>query len=281
MISVIICSRSSEINPIFFKNITEKIGSQHELIVIDNSQNKYSIFEAYNIGIAQSKGDYWCFIHDDILFHSQDWGKIIQRIFEEDLKVGLIGVAGTKVKTKMPSAWWDCPENLKVLNIIQHLPSGAVEHWQKGFPKNKIEEVVVIDGVFMAARRLNTIRFSNTFKGFHNYDLNLCLEYLKKEYKVVVATEILLEHFSMGSINSSWYQSTIKVHNHYRKILPLRFDNRKDFNFKKLEFDNGVKFLLDSRKEVNKWTFVKTWIKLIQLKPKSKFHFTFLKLLFK
>ena len=281
MISVIICSRTTTIEPVFFKNITETIGCLHELIIIDNSQNKYSIFQAYNIGIAKSQGNYWCFIHDDILIHTQDWGKIVEGIFENETEIGLIGVAGAKIKTKMPSAWWDCPEQFKILNIIQHLHSGKIEHWQKGWNEDKMEEVVAIDGVFMAARRLNTIRFSDALTGFHNYDLNLSFEYLKQKCRIVVTKEILLEHFSMGTINSSWYQSTLNLHEHYCKILPLLLTIRKDFNFKKLEFDNGVKFLLDAKKRLNKWTIIKIWIKLIKLKPKSKFHFKFLKLVLK
>jgi hypothetical protein len=32
----------------------------------------------------------------------------------------LIGVAGTKVKTRMPSTWWDNYEGQGVINIVQH-----------------------------------------------------------------------------------------------------------------------------------------------------------------
>jgi len=280
MISVIICSRTSEINPVFYNNINKTIGSAHEFIIIDNSQNKYSIFEAYNIGIAKSQGDYWCFIHDDILFHSQDWGKVVERIFEQDSKIGLIGVAGTKVKTKMPSVWWDCSEQYKVINIIQHLDRQKNEHWHQGFHhESTIEEVVVIDGVFMAARRVDSICFSNKLTGFHNYDLNLSFEYLKRNYKIVVSDEILLDHFSMGSINFSWYQSSIKLHSIYKNLLPLQAFSQTSLDIKKNEFENGSKFLIEASSYINKLTFIQLWMKLIILKPRSKRHFIFFKLL--
>ena len=67
MISIIICSRDKSISEELSTNISETINHDYELIVIDNSKNKYSIFEAYNSGIKKSKGLYWCFIHDDIL----------------------------------------------------------------------------------------------------------------------------------------------------------------------------------------------------------------------
>lgn len=277
-LSVIICSRTTQIDSVFVDNIKKTIGTGYELIVIDNSQNNYSIFEAYNLGINLSKGDYWCFIHDDILFHSNGWGKIVEDIFEQNPQIGLIGLAGSKIKTKMPSAWWDCPEEIKSLNVIQHLKSGQVEHWKKGWT-GKTEKAATIDGVFMAARRSEYIRFSNVLKGFHNYDLNLCFEYLRHNYKIVVSNEILIEHFSIGTINTSWYQSALKVHNMYLDILPIQLNKPLNVNYKKLEFDNGVKFLFESFNYIKKTDSIKIWFRLVLLKPKSKFHLKFFKLL--
>ena len=68
MISIIICCRIQTINKDLSENIKNTVGCDYELIVIDNSQNSYSIFEAYNLGIERSNGDYLCFIHDDILY---------------------------------------------------------------------------------------------------------------------------------------------------------------------------------------------------------------------
>ena len=48
MISIIICSRKKDICNDFKINIKTTTGSSHELIVIDNSENRYSIFEVYN-----------------------------------------------------------------------------------------------------------------------------------------------------------------------------------------------------------------------------------------
>ena len=108
MISIIICSRTVKLPQSLIDNIESTIGCAYEWVVIDNSENRYSIFEAYNLGVKKSKGDYWCFVHDDVLFHSQNWGKTIEEIFNSNNKIGLLGIAGAKVKTKMPSAWWDC-----------------------------------------------------------------------------------------------------------------------------------------------------------------------------
>lgn len=280
MISIIICSRTSVISDNLLENILHTIGADHELIVIDNSENKYSIFEAYNIGINKSKGEIVCFIHDDINFLTLNWGGILIKIFNENKKVGLIGVAGAKSKTKMPSAWWNCGDKDLYMNINQYLANGNKEYWYKGFDKSTIEEVVVIDGVFMAARKDNSISFNTKLTGFHNYDLNLSFEYLKKGYIVVVTNNILLDHFSIGVLNESWYKSALQIHKLYNDFLPLNKSNNSYSSLKSYEFNNGVKFISNLLKfKLRKEAFC-LWIKLFLIKPVSKFHFYFFKSLF-
>ena len=120
MISIIICSRTKTITPVLLENIKNTVGANYELIVIDNSENNYSIFEAYNLGIKKSKSELLCFIHDDVLLHTNNWGTILIDIFNNNKNLGLLGVAGAKVKTKMPSPWWNCHYSQQVIKIIQH-----------------------------------------------------------------------------------------------------------------------------------------------------------------
>lgn len=226
MISIIICSRNKTISNDLYQNITTTIGCEFELIVIDNSLNQYSIFEAYNLGIGKSTSEFLCFIHDDILFHTQGWGVLLIRIFIKNKKAGLIGIAGAKIKTKMPSAWWECPEKYHVINIIQHTNDNKIESQVVGFEQNSIqEEVVVIDGVFMVMRKIKDILFNTKMKGFHNYDLNISFEFNAKNYQILVTRQIVIEHFSNGVIDKTWYDSCLKLHQLYHNILPLKTDN--------------------------------------------------------
>lgn len=273
MISVIICSRKLGITPELSANITATIGCEYELIIIDNSENKYSIFEAYNKGIEQSKSEILCFIHDDILFHSENWGTKLIEIFNSDNKIGLIGVAGSKAKTKAPSGWWNSPHKLKQVNIIQHIETGEVERWEYGLENTLLTEVVAIDGVFMAARRDKNISFDTSLKGFHNYDLNISVEYKTKGYKVVVTKEIEIEHFSSGNINKAWYEATQKFHDKYSHYLPLvTNDLNKNFDLKQQEFDNGVKFIYDSLNFGFNFNIVRKWFRLLLINPTDKTH---------
>lgn len=273
MLSVIICSRKEKISEDLFENIKITIGYDYELIVIDNIENKYSIFEAFNLGIEKSKGEYLCFIHDDILFHTIGWGKIIFRIFNENQQIGLIGIAGTKIKTKMPSTWWDCPLDQAAVYTIQHYKHKEKVKKDFGFDKGTNTEVVVIDGVFMAMRKDNRICFNTEMRGFHNYDLNISFEYIKYNYKIVVTNEILIEHFSTGTINEEWISSTYKIHNLYKNILPLN-SNKKNID-KNIEISNAKKFIRECLKyKKNKIAFT-IWKELFYLEPISFFHLKF------
>lgn len=275
MISLIICSRTPKLPQSLVENVVNTIGCAYEWVVIDNSENRYSIFEAYNLGIKKSKGDYWCFMHDDILLHTLGWGEVLFDVFKSDESIGLIGIAGAKVKTKMPSAWWDCEDQYKRMHLKQHFKSGEIRDWNIGNQTSPLEEVVAIDGVFMVARKDERIRFLESLKGFHNYDLNLSFEYLQKGYKVMVTNLIYLEHFSNGILNASWYESTVALHNKYHSFLPLSVI--ESFSFKKLEFMNGSQFLNGLwEHKMHKQAF-RLWMRLFVLKPFTKFHFQFFK----
>lgn len=275
MISIIICSRTKAISNALSENIKNTIGCHYELIVIDNSENLYSIFEAYNLGIEKSTGKYLCLMHDDIFIHTDGWGNSINRIFSKDQNIGLVGVAGTKIKTKAPSAWWDCLENQRIINIIQHFKNGKKEWQNIGFKNNKMEEVVTIDGVFMVMRKDKYIRFDNKMKGFHNYDLNISFEYIKRGYKIVVTNEVLLEHFSLGVINEAWVRSTYKIHKQYKKLLPL--GKCEKLISKKLEINNAKRFIDESFK-YNLYTIaISVWIQIFYVNPISQYHYRFWK----
>ena len=74
MVSCIICSRKQDISTDLKENIKNTVGCDYELLIIDNSKNQYNIFKAYNEGIRRAKGDILCFMHEDIFYHTQNWG---------------------------------------------------------------------------------------------------------------------------------------------------------------------------------------------------------------
>ena len=197
MISIIICSRYSDIPTKMRQNIAETIGCDHELLVVDNSRNKYSIFQAYNEGVRRSKGDILCFVHEDVLFRSMDWGRVIAAHFWDDEKVGLIGFAGAHFFPDIPM-YWDRSPMVSEYNLTTRGSKTercfSVEH----FGNETMVEVVAVDGLCFFMRRdlFDRVAFDeNTFRGFHMYDLDISMQVRETGYKVCVCDDVLVEHF--------------------------------------------------------------------------------------
>ena len=280
MLSIIICSRHQEISSILRSNIKNTVGIDYELIVIDNSENEYSIFEAYNQGMDQSKGELLCYLHEDILIHTNNWGNILIELFRKDSLLGIVGIAGSKMKTKSPSGWWNCPQNFRSANLIQHLDKGNKEHWNYGF-ENYEEELVVVDGVFMALRRDSRITFNEHLKGFHNYDLSIGIDYKKKGYKVVATNQILIEHFSMGRVDARWYKEALKFDKLYNNSLPLSTSEVSNSTLKRQEYSNRYIFIEGLLSHNLVFQAFLQWLKLILEKPMARKNFSILNSFFK
>ncbi len=105
-ISIIICSRKGRSADDYRKDLLVLNNDKVEVIVIDNDDNQYSIFSAYNEGVRRAKNDILCFVHDDVYMHTKDWVERVCVHFEIDEKLGCIGVAGGLFLPQTISAWW-------------------------------------------------------------------------------------------------------------------------------------------------------------------------------
>jgi len=208
MISIIICSRNKDISQNLKDNIADTIGIEYELLVIDNSKNKHSIFSAYNEGVRRAQYPYLCFMHEDILFHTQDWGQTIKRHFEDET-IGLIGFAGTNYLPKVPTYWFTSPF-ISEYNLTND-GGKSIECFHSDFFHEKtIVDVVACDGFCMFIRKelFNEILFDEkTFTGFHYYDMDICMQVLAIKYRVCVCKDVLIEHF--------WSENKVKAGMNY------------------------------------------------------------------
>lgn len=224
MISIIICSRYKNISSQLNDNIFNSIGIEYELITIDNSANSLSIFQAYNKGISIAKYDFLCFIHEDILFYTQNWGQNIIKHLSNP-KIGVVGVAGGPYVSTIPGQWSD-PVTIK--NIIQFNKKRKTSlHLTE--PNDNFEplEAMVVDGVFMAFRNsiFKEISFDENLGGFHGYDYDICLQAVNKGYVNIVVFDILIEHFSEGNKNKDYYKNIIEIYAKWTNLLPIQTEN--------------------------------------------------------
>jgi hypothetical protein len=231
MLSIVICSKNKEVCDQLVANINQTIGIPFELEIVTNAE---SITQAYESGLKKSIGEFCLFLHEDVLFHTQDWGKMLLGHFKRDSTLGLIGVAGSKTHTLVPSAWWDCSENDKVIRILQHKPDAQKQDQDQGFGKDKLVVVAVIDGVFMALRKEVGAHFDQTLIGFHGYDLDLSFAVQEKGYKVAVIRDVVVEHFSLGNLHRGWLIALFHVHRRYKHLLPMAKGNTESSLFQEI-----------------------------------------------
>lgn len=226
MISLIISSREHQLTNTFVVNIAKTIGVVYELITIDNSGGKVGIAEAYNQGIAKSKYPYLCFVHDDVIFHTKEWGKkVIAHL--DDESTGLIGVAGSKLVTRIPASW---SAQGKHLQLIQ---GGKRDTGIQRIPEDFHEirkEVVLLDGVLLCMRRdrSDELRFEDQVGGFHGYDLAISFRSVHLGYKNYVVYDIQLEHFSSGRKDARYYANLLKIFEREEQNLPMSTEDLPD-----------------------------------------------------
>ena len=222
MLSIIVCSKNKELKSTFVNNIDKTIGIEYELISIDNSDNSYSICSAYNTGFAKSKYPYICFVHEDVLFHTQNWGeRLINHL--RATGTGIIGLAGVDLVARVPISWSKLNLNI---NIIQSDKTGKKETERLKLPKNYEHSkrgAILLDGVMLSISRnlMMKIKFDEKLEGFHAYDLDISIQSAINGYTNYVVYDIELEHFSRGKTNATYYQNIIHIFKKWNRYLPM------------------------------------------------------------
>jgi len=244
MISVIISTH----NPVFFesisKNIHETIGVEFEIIGIENNA-QYSLCKAYNIGESKAKYPYLCFVHEDVLFRTNNWGLLLSLSMETDNSIGLIGVAGTKFKSSYPNVGWGVGQYLSKLKRghIAHRNNDGSESYMdydQNTQKLEVDEVVCVDGVFLFSKQtvFDLCRFDDELlTDYHAYDIDFSLQVFFQSYKVLVDRRINLLHFSTGKYSRQYTLENRKVWKKWRTKLPVGSANIKGIQYKKYYYD--------------------------------------------
>lgn len=227
MLSVIICSRNKTLFKGLAENISRTIGVEYEIVIIDNSENKYSIFSAYNVGVSKSKYPYLCLVHEDVLFHTDNWGKKVIAHLQEP-KTGILGVAGGDMVTRVPSSW---PTSISIgVNIIQTDYSARKRPTKfllepENYTLSK-RPSITLDGIFLCMRKelMHKIHFDENLKGFHGYDYDISIQSSIAGYANYVIFDIKLEHFSRGRTNILYFRNLIYIFKKWESYLPLSGD---------------------------------------------------------
>lgn len=246
MISIIICNQSSKISPELEKNISETIGVEYEIICIDNSINQYNIFQAYNLGILKTRYPIICFMHNDIRYHTMNWGNKLVSYFASP-NVGMVGVAGATYVSKFPGIWWGInnkgnkTDSTRQYNIDTDRFNVSSQHLTLNNPyKEVVSEVVVLDGLFFCIpkRLFERISFDESYGGFHFYDIDISMQIKQLGYRNLCVYDILIEHISRANLSKEWILASRKFFTKWRRSLPVATYGYDRIVRKKMEENN-------------------------------------------
>jgi len=223
MISVITCSRTPELSDEIKHNISDTIGTDYEIVTINNAKNDFTIFEAYNVGVRLAKGDILCFMHDDILFRSLNWGKIVKKAFKNK-KCGVVGVIGCQFLSNKVQPWWYLGHQLG--SVIQGLNNdGEYCTFQDGEAlREESKQGVIVDGLWFCIKHelFQHIRFDEiTYDSFHCYDVDTCIQVLNAGYQVRILRDIIIEHKSGGNVGDEYFEQMGRFVRKWGNKLPI------------------------------------------------------------
>ena len=224
-ISVVVCSReNTDESKKIVKHVQETCDCVVHVYFMYNPEG-VGLSEIYNGMLEKVENDIVVFMHDDITLLRKGWGKELLNIFNNNKDYGIVGVAGTK-QFNENAMWWTTE---KKYGQVLHRHEG--KSWLTVYSpllEKDVEEVCVVDGLFIAVHRKRiTKKFDENTK-FDMYDICLCLDnYLDGKTKIGVTTKIRIAHNSIGQMREGWYAAREYILKKYEDDLPIDIDKIK------------------------------------------------------
>lgn len=219
MISVV-CSSQYPLDE-FKKHIltTSGLGKHIEFLGYEN-KGEFSLTEIYNRGLKEAKYNTIVFVHHDVIIETAGWGRKIIDHFKAEEDFGILGVAGT---TDMPATgmWW--ADRTKMTGIVNHKIGDKPKYESKYSISsgNKVNEVLIVDGVFFAVDKSRIKNgFNEDIKGFHFYDIDFAFSNSLRGVGVGVITNVRITHKSIGETNEEWEKNRQQFVEIYKDKLP-------------------------------------------------------------
>jgi len=244
MISIIVCSINTILLTQIKENIENTIGVKYEIISIDNKINNFSLAHAYNWGAKRAQYPYLCFIHEDILFHTENWGQKLINHFNSG-NISLIGMLGSIIKTKTPSGVYMPIQSLNRIYQSQRRTDGNRDIYFNNPNSDIRSSVRILDGMFLATTKSNYEKYQfdeSISPGFHGYDIDFSLGQ-QQNGKVIVIYDILLEHMSYGGNTVAWIDAQLNITRKWAFKLPS-VDKVNNIESKKAEIINNEILLI-------------------------------------
>ncbi|WP_432401127.1 glycosyltransferase family protein [Wukongibacter sp. M2B1] len=149
-----------------------------EIVAIEDAK---SMTEGYNRAMKKTDAKYKVYLHQDVYIINENFISDILKIFQNDIKVGMIGFAGSK-QIPVHGKWNS--SSLKYGKLSYNY-NGVLRPWRFRGIKDEYESVKCVDGLMMVTQYDIPWR-EELFTGWHFYDVSQSLEFIKAGYKVVI-----------------------------------------------------------------------------------------------
>jgi len=220
MVSIITCSIKPEICQRMLNSVNQTIGVEYETIVFDNREKRFGLCAAYNNAAKEAKGDYLCFVHEDIVIETEDWGRGLIKFAENNNDCGAIGIAGGKYANRNFLSWC-VPNHLIKVYDGRGSKNDLIYHYIN--PNNEIfSKAVCLDGVFLFVKKdiwENNKFDEKTFKDFHFYDADFSFS-ISQRYQNYVYFGMDIYHFSPGNIEKTYLENMYLFQKKWKCRLP-------------------------------------------------------------
>lgn len=211
---------SDEEDQKFNQHIENTIGVKNFEILRYVNHNQYSLPQIYNQALKNYDDDnsIFVFCHNDIKFRTKNWGKILLNKFNKNPHA-IIGLAGSTYFND--GVWWK--DRTKMYGTVEH--TNGISEWVSEYSDkiNNIQDVVVIDGLFIAVDP-NKIKhnFDENYGKFHMYEISFCLKNYLDDVDIGVIDDIRVLHKSMGETDKEWENNRIKLVEEYSDYFPIK-----------------------------------------------------------
>ena len=143
-------------------------------------RNAESMASGYNKAMQQSDAKYKVYLHQDLFIVNKNFIRDILRVFNQEEKIGMIGMVGAPVLSRKGIMWEG--ERIGTIFTSNIKTAGPTIF---GEVKNMYQKVEAVDGLLIATQ--TDIQWREyKLTGWDCYDVAQSVEFRKNGYKVVV-----------------------------------------------------------------------------------------------
>ena len=144
-----------------------------------------SMAAGYQQAMEASNAKYKIYLHQDVFVINPRLISNLLNIFQSDIKVGMVGVAGAAKLRQDQPAWWISELSTLFGTCYTRLSENEMVRNYYGEVPGAYVHVAAIDGLFMATQYDLPWR-ADLFQGWHFYDISQSREFINAGYKVVI-----------------------------------------------------------------------------------------------